>query len=99
VDVLFRSVAAQYGPHALAVVLTGMGQDGLRGSEAIRQAGGRILVQDEATSIVWRMPGAVARAGLADVVVPLPRIATELINLTSQRRACPTPSLASSPDA
>ena len=51
---------------ALAVVLTGMGQDGLRGCEAIREAGGQVLVQDEATSVVWGMPGYVARAGLAD---------------------------------
>ncbi len=64
VDQLFRSVAAAYGPAALAVVLTGMGQDGLRGCEAIRAAGGQVLAQDEPTSVVWGMPGFVARAGL-----------------------------------
>ena len=71
VDVLFRSVAAAYGPAALAVVLTGMGRDGQAGCEAIRAAGGQVLAQDEATSVVWGMPGQVARAGLADRVLPL----------------------------
>jgi len=71
VDVLFRSVAQVYGPSALAVVLTGMGQDGLRGAEQIRNMGGQVLVQDQASSVVWGMPGFVAQAGLADAVVPL----------------------------
>ncbi|HWH01556.1 MAG TPA: CheB methylesterase domain-containing protein, partial [Pilimelia sp.] len=74
-DVLFRSVARVYGRATLAVVLTGMGQDGLRGCEPLRAAGGRIVVQDEATSVVWGMPGAVAGAGLADAVLPLAEIA------------------------
>ncbi len=78
-DVLFRSVAAAYGSGALTVVLTGMGQDGLRGCEAIDQAGGQILAQDEATSVVWGMPGFVARAGLADRVLPLSLIADEIV--------------------
>ena len=56
-----------------------MGQDGLRGCEAIRAAGGQILVQDEATSVVWGMPGFVARAGLADRVLPLPMMAGEIV--------------------
>ena len=79
VDPLFRSVASIYGRNCLAVVLTGMGQDGLRGCEAIRAAGGQILAQDEATSVVWGMPGFVARAGLADRVLPLPMMAGEII--------------------
>lgn len=79
VDPLFRSVASIYGRNCLAVVLTGMGQDGLRGCEAIRAAGGQILAQDEATSVVWGMPGFVARAGLADRVLPLPMLAGEII--------------------
>lgn len=79
VDPLFRSVAAHYGGHCLAVVLTGMGQDGLRGCEAIRAAGGQILAQDEASSVVWGMPGFVARAGLADKVLPLSMIAGEIV--------------------
>lgn len=78
-DVLFRSVARAFGPGALAVVLTGMGQDGLRGCEAIRGAGGHVIVQDEATSVVWGMPGYVARAGLADRVLPLGMIAPEIV--------------------
>jgi two-component system chemotaxis response regulator CheB len=81
VDVLFRSVAQVYGPRALAVVLTGMGQDGLRGCEAIREAGGRVLAQDEATSVVWGMPGAVAHAGLAEKILPLGDLAPELNRL------------------
>jgi two-component system chemotaxis response regulator CheB len=79
VDVLFRSVARVYGAGVLAVVLTGMGQDGLRGCEAIRQQGGSVLAQDEASSVVWGMPGYVANAGLADRVLPLEQIASEII--------------------
>jgi two-component system chemotaxis response regulator CheB len=80
VDVLLRSVAKTFGPYSLAVILTGMGQDGLRGCEAIHEAGGQILAQDEASSVVWGMPGYVARAGLADQVLPLSRIAGEILN-------------------
>lgn len=78
VDVLFRSVARAYGAGTLAVVLTGMGQDGLRGCEIIRELGGRVIAQDEPTSVVWGMPGHVAQAGLADAVLPLPEIAPEI---------------------
>jgi two-component system chemotaxis response regulator CheB len=78
VDVLFRSAAAVFGDRVLACVLTGMGQDGLRGSERLRAAGAEIVVQDEATSVVWGMPGAVAAAGLADRVVPLAQLAADL---------------------
>jgi two-component system chemotaxis response regulator CheB len=78
VDVLFRSVVACYGAGTLAVVLTGMGQDGLRGCELVREAGGQIVVQDEATSVVWGMPGFVANAGLADAVVPIGSVAAEV---------------------
>ncbi len=80
VDVLFRSVAEVYRGNTLAVVLTGMGNDGLRGCEAIRKAGGQILVQDEASSVVWSMPGFVAKAGLADGQIPLSQLAGEIIN-------------------
>ncbi len=86
VDVLFRSVANVYGPHALAVVMTGMGRDGLRGCEHIRTAGGQILVQDEASSVVWGMPGFVARAGLADQILPLSRLTDEIIARVSRHR-------------
>jgi len=86
VDVLFRSVAEVYGPRSLGVVMTGMGQDGLRGSERIREAGGRILAQDEATSVVWGMPGFVAQAGLAEKVLPLNQIASEIVLRVSESR-------------
>jgi two-component system, chemotaxis family, protein-glutamate methylesterase/glutaminase len=79
VDVLFRSVAHTFGSNALAVILTGMGQDGLRGCETIREAGGRILAQDEATSVVWGMPGFVVRAGLADKVLPISLLGAEIL--------------------
>jgi two-component system chemotaxis response regulator CheB len=78
VDVLFRSVADVYGAGALAVVLTGMGQDGLRGCERIADAGGRILAQDRESSVVWGMPGFVANAGLAERVLPLGEMAAEI---------------------
>ena len=71
VDVLFRSVAEVFGQNALAVVMTGMGQDGLRGCELIKEAHGQVIVQDEASSVVWGMPGYVAKAGLADSVLPV----------------------------
>ncbi len=70
-DVLFRSAARVSGDGVLGVVLTGMGQDGLLGSRAIVDAGGRMLVQDEASCVVWGMPKAVEQAGLADEVLPL----------------------------
>jgi two-component system chemotaxis response regulator CheB len=79
VDPLFRSVADVYGAHALAVVLTGMGQDGLDGAARIAAAGGQVLVQDEGSSVVWGMPGSVARAGHADAIVPLERMASEIV--------------------
>jgi two-component system chemotaxis response regulator CheB len=81
VDVLFRSVAKAFGNRVLALILTGMGSDGLRGCEAIREAGGRILTQDEATSVVWGMPGFVANAGLAEKVLPLGAIAPEIVRI------------------
>lgn len=78
VDVLFRSVCEVYGGRTLALIMTGMGQDGLRGCEDVKGCGGSVVVQDEASSVVWGMPGFVARAGLADAVVPLPDIASEM---------------------
>jgi two-component system chemotaxis response regulator CheB len=78
VDVLFRTATAADGPGVLAVVLTGMGVDGRRGAELVRSAGGAVLAQDEASSVVWGMPGAVVRAGLADAVVPLEGMAAAL---------------------
>jgi two-component system chemotaxis response regulator CheB len=89
VDVLFRSVAQTFGPNSLAVILTGMGQDGLRGCEAIRETGGQILAQDEVTSVVWGMPGYVARAGLADRVLPLSLIADEILRRVENDHRAP----------
>lgn len=83
VDVLFRSVARVYKANMLAVVMTGMGQDGLRGCEQVRRAGGQIVVQDEASSVVWGMPGFVAKAGLADRVLPLAEIGGEIVRRVS----------------
>jgi two-component system chemotaxis response regulator CheB len=68
----------------LSVILTGMGQDGLRGCNHIREAGGQIVVQDEASSVVWGMPGSVARAGLADRIMPLALIADEILRRVQQ---------------
>jgi two-component system, chemotaxis family, protein-glutamate methylesterase/glutaminase len=79
VDVLFRSVADVFGRRVLAAVLTGMGQDGLKGCELLRTKGAQIVVQDEASSVVWGMPGFVARAGLAEAVLPLAELAPELL--------------------
>lgn len=87
VDVLFRSVAGVFGDKALAVVLTGMGQDGLKGCAMLNQQGARILVQDEASSVVWGMPGFVARAGLADRILPLEQIGAEIVRVTTQKLA------------
>jgi two-component system chemotaxis response regulator CheB len=78
-DVLFRAAAAAYGSGTLAVVLTGMGCDGLAGAEAVRAASGRVVVQSRASAVVASMPAAVADAGLADVVVPLEDLAAELL--------------------
>ncbi|MBG0826113.1 chemotaxis response regulator protein-glutamate methylesterase [Planomonospora sp. ID91781] len=80
VDVLFRSVAKAYGGSTLGLILTGMGQDGKRGSEALVSKGAEIVAQDEATSVVWGMPGAVAGAGLAHSILPLHEISQHLIS-------------------
>ena len=79
VDALFRSAAEVYGGHAVAAVLTGMGQDGLIGVQLLHEKGVRVLVQDEESSVVWGMPGAVAHAGLADEILPLPTLAQHLV--------------------
>ncbi len=85
-DVLLRSVAATHGAGSLALVLTGMGQDGLRGCEALHGRGGQIVIQDQGSSAVWGMPGAVAGAGLAQAVLPLKEIAGELLRRISSQR-------------
>lgn len=85
VDPLFRSVSALYGDKCLGVILTGMGKDGLRGCELFREKGAQILAQDEETSVVWGMPGFVAREGLADEVLPLSRVAPEIVRRVALR--------------
>jgi two-component system, chemotaxis family, protein-glutamate methylesterase/glutaminase len=84
VDVLFRSVARLYGTGVLAVVLTGMGSDGANGCRLIREQGGSVLAQDEASSTVWGMPGAVVNAGLAHKVLPLDAIAPEILRIAGR---------------
>jgi two-component system, chemotaxis family, protein-glutamate methylesterase/glutaminase len=78
VDVLFKDAAVVFGAATATVILTGMGSDGTNGARALTEAGGPVLAQDEATSTVWGMPGSVARAGLAEAVLPLPELATAL---------------------
>jgi two-component system chemotaxis response regulator CheB len=84
-DVLFRSVVNAYSGKVLGVVLTGMGQDGYRGSEAIRACGGQVIAQDEASSVVWGMPRMVAEAGLAHAILPLDQIASEILKKVANR--------------
>lgn len=84
-DPMFRSAAKAFGAGVLGVVLTGMGEDGRRGCEAIVQAGGRVIVQDEATSVVWGMPGSVVAAGVPCTVLPLGAIAAHVNSLCCVR--------------
>lgn len=81
VDVLFRSVAESAGANAIGAILTGMGDDGARGLLELKNAGAPTLVQDEATSVVWGMPGAAFKLGATDEQVPLERIAERLMAL------------------
>ena len=87
VDALFTSAAAVWGPATLALVLTGMGADGTRGAADIVAAGGSVIAQDEATSVVWGMPRSVAQAGLCSAVLPLDQIAPKIIRLFSGDRS------------
>lgn len=80
-DPLFESAAAAFGSRLLAVVLTGMGQDGKAGAGKIVETGGRVAVQDEASSVVWGMPGSVAQAGYAEAVRPLSDLSSLTLNL------------------
>lgn len=88
VDELFRSAAKSLKQETLGLVLTGMGRDGFLGAQAIADAGGSLIVQDEATSTVWGMPGAVARGGLASAILPLSGISSAIGGLlvAGQRR-------------
>jgi two-component system, chemotaxis family, protein-glutamate methylesterase/glutaminase len=87
VDALFSSAAAVWGPASLALVLTGMGADGSHGAIDIVAAGGSVIAQDEATSVVWGMPRCVAQAGLCAAVLPLDQIAPKIIRLFSGDRS------------
>ncbi|AGZ46370.1 protein-glutamate methylesterase/protein-glutamine glutaminase [Actinoplanes friuliensis] len=91
VDVMFRSVASLFGAAAFATVLTGMGYDGRGGAKVLREAGAEVLAQDEASSVVWGMPGAVVGAGLADEVLPLDRIAAALVQRVQVGRGVARP--------
>jgi two-component system chemotaxis response regulator CheB len=82
---LFDSVAKAYGPHALAVILTGMGTDGTAGLRGMHERGARVIAQDEESSVVFGMPGAAVAAGVCDEVLPLSAIAARVAELVSQR--------------
>jgi len=84
VDALFASSGEVYGGAVLAVILTGMGQDGLRGTGILRAQGANVLAQDEASSVVWGMPGAVVNAGLADRVLPLGDVVPEILRIAGR---------------
>ena len=86
VDVLFESAARTHGGRVLGVVLTGMGDDGLVGSRAVREAGGRIVTEAESSCVVYGMPRAVTEAGLSDHSVPLERLNATLLKLLARRR-------------
>ena len=84
VDVLFNSAVDIYGGAVLAVILTGMGQDGLRGTQTLSGLGATVIAQDEESSVVWGMPGTVVHANLADSVMPLDRIGAEIMRAVSK---------------
>ncbi len=85
VDVLFRSLAETYGGRVLATVMTGMGQDGLKGAKILKQKGAVVLAQDKDSCVVWGMPKFVAESGLADRVVPLWKITSTILELSGHR--------------
>jgi two-component system chemotaxis response regulator CheB len=87
VDVLFRSVARQYGANTLALVMTGMGKDGQIGCRHIKEVNGQVLAQDETSCVVWGMPGAVVNAGLADGVYSLNELPQAIMQRVNQKRA------------
>ncbi len=89
VDVMIESAVEIYGKGTLAVILTGMGSDGLHGCELVRKSGGQVIAQDEKSCIVWGMPGVVVRAGLADAIQPLSSIASEIVQRVMRRRSRP----------
>jgi two-component system chemotaxis response regulator CheB len=84
---MLRSAASACAGQVLVTMLTGMGQDGLAGTRAVVEAGGAAIAQDEATSVVWGMPGAIARAGLCQHILPLPAIAPQVLALLAPHPA------------
>jgi two-component system, chemotaxis family, protein-glutamate methylesterase/glutaminase len=89
VDVLFRSVAQKVGPNAVGVILTGMGDDGARGLKEMRDAGAPTIAQDEATSVVWGMPGAAVKLGAVGEILPLNKVADAVMRLAEAAGAQP----------
>lgn len=85
VDPMLRSISAAWGKRVLVAILTGMGSDGAKGGQVVVQAGGTVIAQDEATSVVWGMPGAAANAGICSAILPLPDIAPWMIKLATRR--------------
>ena len=83
IDRLMRSAAAVMGPRVIGVVLTGMGDDGTRGAEAIKREGGRVVAESEETAAIYGMPSAAVRAGVVDESLPLPQLADRLVRLVS----------------
>jgi two-component system chemotaxis response regulator CheB len=84
VDVMFRSLAQNVGSNAIAVLLTGMGDDGAQGMKEMHEAGATTLVQDEKTSVVWGMPGAAVKLGCVDEVLPLGKVADRILVLAER---------------
>ena len=87
VDPMLRSLATEFGGAVLTVILTGMGHDGREGSRVVVEAGGTIVAQDEASSVVWGMPGAVATAGLCEAVLPLNDLGPHIMQKLRTRAA------------
>jgi two-component system, chemotaxis family, protein-glutamate methylesterase/glutaminase len=85
VDPMFRSLAAAYGASVLGVVLTGMGADGAKGGKVLAEAGGSVIAQDEASSVVWGMPGAAAQTGMCSAILPIDKIAGEIARIAGVR--------------
>jgi two-component system chemotaxis response regulator CheB len=79
IDVTMHSAVGIFGQNIIGIILTGMGKDGLEGARRIKESGGRVIIQDEESSVVWGMPGSIARAGIADSIMPLQRIPHTLL--------------------
>ena len=85
VDPMLRSLAPIYGRKLLTVILTGMGHDGMEGGKVVVEKGGSVIAQDEATSVVWGMPGAAAQSGLCSAVLPIDEVAPYIKKLATKR--------------